>query len=431
MKDYIIKLKKNKLINNIIILLNGNIIASIISMINVSILVHNIGLELNGVLFIAQAYANLFNDLFNFQSFESIIKFVPIYLNKNRNKVISYINQGFLLDFITALIAFLVGLIALKPLSIFMKWNYEVEICAFIYIVVILFKVTGTSIGVLRIFDKFKFTVYITLLECILRFIIYIIGFYINAGIVFYAIGDLIISIISISVLIFLTYITLKEKGLNKFSKKYTRIDKEFLKFNIFTNIQLTLDMPVRNLTPFIINKYLGLSDIAVYKIIEKIGSIVSKITMPISVALSPNISEKIASGNFNDAIKTHKKIIKIISLIGTCLIIILYISHNLWIDLFIPQTKTNIIALFLYFIYLIYINCFMAQHSIFIYAGYIKYSIIIVLVSNIIYMGILILFSIKYGIIGVVVARIIQSTMIFLFKGIILNLKRDSYVII
>lgn len=428
MKRYIRNLLQNNLFKNILVLLQGNLIVSMISVINMALLVKTIGLEANGVIFMGQAYANLFNDLFNFQSFESIIKYVPIYLHKNNVKVINYIKQGFILDILTAIIAFLASISLIIPTSSLMGWENELIFISILYSIMILFKITGTSIGILRIFNKFKYTVYINISEVLIRFIWYSFGSINKMGIFYYVFGDLVISIISIIIMFILTYITLYENKMQNLFSIKTRIDKEFLKFNIFTNIQLTLDMPIRNITPFIINKFLGLSDIAVYKIIEKIGSIVSKITTPISTALSPEISQKIASGNLNQAIKIHKKIIKLVSLFGSIVIIALFLSKGLWMELFIPPTNKNILALFIYLIYLIYTNSFMAQHSIFIYAGFIKYSIGIVTISNLIYLIALIFLSLKYGIVGVMIARLIQSSIIFILKAIVLKIKNTMY---
>lgn len=421
------KVLESKLLKNIITLIQGNLFASTISLINVIILARTIGLEKNGMIFMAQTYTNLFNDIFNFQSFNAIIKFVPININNNE-KVTSYIKQGIILDILTAFIGLIIGVIALNPIAELMHWDNNMILYTNICLFTILFRVTGTATGILRIFEKFKDTVKVNLFESITRLILYSFGAFINENVLYFIIVDLIITILTMVILNYFAYRELKSRELNNVLKGAINFDNEFIKFNFYSNLQTVLDLPVWHLTPFIINNYLGFSDISVYKIVEKIGSIISKITIPVSTAIHPYISREISEGKVKNAFRLHNKIKVATFSIGVIIIILVFTTHGIWLDWIIPDNDRNLLILILYLIYTILTNAFIAQHAIFIYLGYIKLSIPILIIGNISYIILLYVLTQHYGLIGIMISRIFQSSIISLMKYIVLNLKNIDY---
>lgn len=419
------KITTNNMVKNILILFKGNILASLIGLINMAILVKAIGLENNGILFMAQSYAMLFNTLFNFQSYNAIIMFVPRVIKQSKKKVVIYLKQGFCLDFTTAILGIIIAIICVIPVAKMMKWDVVVINCTFIYISIILFKTTGTMAGILRIYDKFKESVYINIIETISKLILFTIGLVIKANIYYFLIAEVICAAIGLIMYMWYTYIAIKEQEL-KFKNVKWKLDKEFFKFNLYSNLEVAVDLPLVHLTPFIMNSILGFSDIAVFKIIEKLGALIAKVTGPITQAIFPDLSKRIADNNIKGALNIHNKAKKIIGLLGTIMIIVATISSSLWIWILIPATYNNIMAMALYLVYIVFINMFMAIHPIFTFLGYIKKNIPIVVCANIFYLFILVLLANWIGIIGVIIAKIIQAIIVISCKELIL--KNNNY---
>lgn len=419
------KFNSNSIISNIFILLKGNVVSSAIGLINTVILVKSIGLEKNGVFFMAQSYAMLFNTLFNFQSYNAIIMFVPKVVNNKYKKIENYLKQGFYLDFITAIIAIMVAFLMINPVSQFMKWNNNVKLYIFIACFIIIFRTTGTMLGILRIFNNFKYIVIISISESVFRLIFFLIGFFNNYRLIYFLLIEVISSVVSMVTYIIFTIIVLKKENLS-LKKIGVKWDKEFLKFNFYSNLESSLDLPIAQLTPFIINYLLGFSDIAIYKIVEKIGAVISKVTIPISQAIVPDISKLLASNDKNSAMNIHRKTKKIILILGIILISGCAITSNLWIELFIPNTVYNKLVLVLYLFYLIYTNMNMVIHPVFTFMGYIKKNIPIVCFANVIYLILLIILAIKLGVIGVILARLIQAIIVIKLKNFVL--KKNNY---
>ncbi|WP_270207281.1 oligosaccharide flippase family protein, partial [Clostridium perfringens] len=327
---------KNSIVRNIILLLKGNILASLIGLFNTMILVNSIGLENNGIIFMAQSYVMLFNTLFNFQSYSAIIMFVPRAFKEGNQKIVVYLKQGFILDFATAFLAIIIASIFLYPTSKFMNWNSTVINCTYIYICIILFKTTGTMAGILRIYDNFKESVYINISEVLFKFIFFSIGYILREDIYYFIVIEVISALISMIGYIYFSYRVVKRENLHFRGEKWA-LDKEFFKFNLYSNLEMAVDLPLVHITPFIINYVLGFSDIAVYKIIEKLGTLISRVTIPITQAIYPNLSIKIANNDINGVKKIHSKIKFMILILGIFIIILCGLTLNIWLHYFIP----------------------------------------------------------------------------------------------
>ncbi|AOY52892.1 lipopolysaccharide biosynthesis protein [Clostridium perfringens] len=413
---------KNSIVRNIILLLKGNILASLIGLFNTMILVNSIGLENNGIIFMAQSYVMLFNTLFNFQSYSAIIMFVPRAFKEGNQKIVVYLKQGFILDFATAFLAIIIASIFLYPTSKFMNWNSTVINCTYIYICIILFKTTGTMAGILRIYDNFKESVYINISEVLFKFIFFSIGYILREDIYYFIVIEVISALISMIGYIYFSYRVVKRENLHFRGEKWA-LDKEFFKFNLYSNLEMAVDLPLVHITPFIINYVLGFSDIAVYKIIEKLGTLISRVTIPITQAIYPNLSIKIANNDINGVKKIHSKIKFMILILGIFIIILCGLTLNIWLHYFIPLTTINGVTFLMYLVYIVFTNMYMAIHPIFTFLGYIKKNIVIISISNVIYIIFLYLLSINFGVLGIVLAKIIQSIIVIICKEVVLKI--------
>ena len=88
LKDNFLK----KIIKNSGIILSGNATASALNLISFTIMAKQLGPESLAILVLAQTYAMIFNDLFNIQTWESMIKFGSAKLNSSITNVIKITN---------------------------------------------------------------------------------------------------------------------------------------------------------------------------------------------------------------------------------------------------------------------------------------------------------------------------------------------------
>lgn len=412
------KFLNNKLVNNFIVLISGDAFVSGLNILSTAIIINAIGLSQNGMILMIQSYSLFFDQTFNFKSFQALIKYLSLSISKgDDNKTKSYIKQSLFLDFITALIATIVGIVCLDLVIKLMGWDYKIKIYLAIYLITIIFNLSGTCIGVLRIFNKFNYITYINMISAIVRIILFIIGFISKQGFIYFLIIEIIYSIIKNILYIIYSYKTLCTNKLGDFYRVKLKISKSFFMFNLYSNLTSTIDLPIGTLTTFIINKYLGFELISVYKIFEKIGSLLGRLAEPLNQIVYPELNNLISNNNKQAANSLVKKLILGISAVGVIGISFILFTYKLWLWLLIPNYEVYIGSLMLYILFIIFVNVTASVHSLFLASGYVKYTLPIVLIINIIYCLFIIPIIKTFMLNGVILVLFIQAIMVVIAK--------------
>ena len=168
-----IKIKKEAIIERIIknssIVLSGNLLASGLSIISFTIMANQLGAELLAYLVLAQTYKLIMNDLINVQTWESMIKFGS-YTN-NSSKSASIIKTNLAIDIVSAIAAFAVAVSLVTTVVGFLDWDEQIVGIISLYSISILSNITCLTIGIPRLFNKFKhisaFQVFVSLVKLI------------------------------------------------------------------------------------------------------------------------------------------------------------------------------------------------------------------------------------------------------------------------
>lgn len=429
MKKILLELYNNRLVKSFTVLFMGDGVAAVISLVNMAILINALGSEVNGIFLMIQTYCLLFNDIFNFQSFNAIIKYLPYHIKRNEKRNIkSYIKQAFILDFVTAIIAFFVGYIFIDVFAKIMLWNNQIKVAIAIYLISVLLNISGTALGVLRVYGDYKKIATVNVIINLIKLLFYCIGWKLKVGLMTFIIVETFTEVIKNMLLISMSFKVLKVEGLNDFYKTNLKFDKGFFEFNVYSNIVSTLDLPIGHITTFIISKYLGFNEITVFKVYQKIGSLIEKVSTPINQIIFPEISSLIAEKRYIEAFKLNKKLFYLISGVGACAITFVALSYKAWIFIFIEDYQGFIFTLILYLIITIFSKATLGVHPLFMALGYIKYNVPIILICNIIYLVILIYLTNKYGLLGVIIARGLQYISVVSIKYVFMkiNYKKD-----
>ena len=221
----------------------------------------------------------------------------------------------------------------------------------------------------------------------------------------------------------------LKLTNCTDFLKVKIAFDKEFTMFNIYNNIVSTLDMPTGQITTLVINKLLGVSEVGVYNVIAKFGTLVTQVTGPLTQSLFPELSKIVAKDDEKGAFLIVKKIF--IYTVGGGGVVALFtiISYKLWLGLFIPATFENGVLMSLYVIYITVTSAVAGIHLLFVCLNLVRYNVPIVAICNAIYLGLLYILAIKFRLFGIIMALIIQAVMVAMIKYSIMkrNIKDEQ----
>lgn len=428
MSNFLKRIFGNRIVNNFIVVFLGDGFASVLTLVNLSIMIRVLGLNHSSFVNLAISYILVFDTVFNFQSFTSIIKFLPSYIvNKDMGGVKSCIQQGFILDISTALISFTLSNLSLSFIAGLFNWNSDLINLIRIYSLFILFNITGTSIGIIRVFDKFKYSSYINVTVSIFKSILYLITLIFSVNMVYFIFVEVIFTLINTLFILGLAFKILRENNIFSMFKGRVKWNKEFLKFNLYCNFMTTLDVPISHLTPFLINSFIGLEFISVYKVIEKIGGIISKISSPLVNIVYPEISMKVSEDKVTDAISLVKKLFIFISLFGALTFGVVYLTQKLWINILIADGERFIGNILFYIIFVVIKFSFVGVYPLFISLGYIKYNIPIIIISNLLYLCIIPVLTLNLNINGIIIAQFIQAALVISIQSFVIRYNMKS----
>ena len=419
----------NNIIKNTIIMFSGQTVASAIGFINTFLVLKAIGLEGNGIIAIAANYAGMFNGLFNFQSYNAMIKFGADALEKNdMPQFKKYLKQAVLQDVLTAILAFIVGYMCIDYVSDFFNWDSQMVSYIKLYLLTIPFNISGSINAVIRLND-FVVGAKIGIKMTLIKTVLLLVGIVAKFEFKYYILLEIIMSIISSSLYIKSAIKYLKLTNCTDFLKVKIGFDKEFTMFNIYNNIVSTLDMPTGQITTLVINKLLGVSEVGVYNVIAKFGTLVTQVTGPLTQSLFPELSKIVAKDDEKGAFLIVKKIF--IYTVGGGGVVALFtiISYKLWLGLFIPATFENGVLMSMYVIYITVTSAVAGIHLLFVCLNLVRYNVPIVAICNAIYLGLLYILAIKFRLFGIIMALIIQAVMVAMIKYSIMkrNIKDEQ----
>ena len=420
------KILERKLIKNFLMIFTGQGISSVFGLFATIIIISAIGSEQHGILIIIQTYSTLFYSFFSFKTFQALIKYLAQAKKENETENIKiYIKWSFLLDLLSLLLMFVFGIVLKNLVISWMNWPTNITKYLMIYLALQIFYIQGTTIGVLRSYEKYNYVVTSQIISNVVRFALYLYCYLSKSSFDAFFLAEVIATFVNYILLIYYTVKVLRENKLLDFYKVKLKYKKEFFMFNIYSNLTSTLDLPINQVTQLIINKYLGFSANSAYNVFEKLGTVINKLGDPINQIIYPEMNLKIVDKDYDGARDLSKKLMKLmLGIFAVCFVGTL-LTYKLWFHLFIDDVDLYIIPFCLYLAFISYSNAAMGTHNLFMALGYVKYNIPILIIVNSIYLVFLFFAIQNLGLSGVLLAYLIQAMGMVVIKEIILKKHR------
>lgn len=417
------KIKEKSMVKNSLIIMIGQSISSIVGFLNTFLLLQGIGINGIGMITIIQSYCSLFNGLFNFQSYNAIIKFGAEALEKKKSILFKqYLKQAFLQDVFTAILAFVIGTLCIKGIGKFMNWDNSIIFYSKIYMITTIFNITGSVQGFLRLYNEFIVISKVGIYTAVIKTIFLIVGMTFGYNFSYYILVEILVVILNNIYMFILAYKLLKKQGYEDFLSVKTLWDREFTIFNLYNNIVSTIDIPTGQIVNLLIDKLLGVSQVGVYSVLVKFGGLVTRVTGPITQALYPELAKMVAQRKKDKAYKIVRDIGIYTFTIGIIGIIICTITSNIWLGWFMPFNTHNLISLNLYLSYIVMTSAVGGVHLLFTSMNLVKYNLPIVLICNCIYLLLVYILGKYMGLPGIIMGLLIQATMVVVIKLIIIR---------
>ncbi len=151
-------------------ILSANGIATILGLVATALTARALGPENYGILALVLAYEATIGKLVTFNAWQAIIKFGSDALHAGDSIGFGQLLKfGFILDIGSAVVGTALAMGLASPVIALIGWDQSVRPLLVLYSVLILFNLSGTPIGVLRLFDRFDLLSYTPVLSVLLK----------------------------------------------------------------------------------------------------------------------------------------------------------------------------------------------------------------------------------------------------------------------
>ncbi|MBM6879751.1 oligosaccharide flippase family protein [[Clostridium] spiroforme] len=415
----------NGILKNSFITLSSQTIAGGLSFLATLIIIRDIGTTGNGIIAIVTSYATLFNGLFNFQSYNALIKYGAEAIEKKDDYLYKmYIKTALIQDVITAIIAFIVGKCALNWCANIMGWNNEMLLYINIFLITILINITGSLNAILRLNDKFHITGLVAIISNVVKLVLIFIAYILHLQIYYYVLIEIIQIFVQNVLRLYYTVQCFKENNMSFMDILKTKLylDYAFTKFNIYNNLVSAVDIPAGQAVNLIINKLLGINAVGVYNLFVKAGGIIAQVTDAIGQAIFPEFSIMVARNNIAYVLNICKKMLKTINLISIIIAVFSVLLYKIWMPFLMDVNFNYALAFAIYVLFLGFSGSLIPLHQFFVSVNLVHYNLYIAIICNILYIILLIVLGNLFDLIGIMIAMLLQSLLVCGCKIIILK---------
>jgi O-antigen/teichoic acid export membrane protein len=289
------------------LLVAGSIGASLLGLVSNILAARRLGPASFGFLAILSTYAfSIVYGLVSFQSWQALIHYGAKALVQARPADLKgLIKFGFLLDIGSALAG---GTICAASLYVFGRlrnWETPTMEIALLYSLGIFLRLTSTPTAVLRLFDRFDLLAVRQVAAAALRTICVLAVYVSQAGLSAFLVVWLATEIADCWMTTLLGYRELRRRGLRRVLHASVRgITSKFpqlWKFFIFSNLQVSLRLAVKEVDILVIGGLLGAAAAGVYKIVRQFARAIGRLEEAMRQAIYPDLSKTWAGRDSTD----------------------------------------------------------------------------------------------------------------------------------
>jgi len=313
----------------------SNIIVAVGGLAFISLIAKKLPINEFGIFAVIQTYVLAVNSLINFQTWYTIVKYLPSIKNDMKlfNSLMKY---SYTLDLMTSLIGTIIGIVLIyflgSLLNIPEKYYFLVQIFSFS----ILVNITGTATGYFRSIDNYKVFLYSDIISTFIK-VFGALFAYIYFPTIEYFLIVLLFSYASKS--FYLNFIFLYGRISDILKSDTNLIKNEFKnikEYSWVTSVTGAFDVIFRQADTLIVSAFFGVHYAGIFKMIKTFIGLITQITTPIYLVLFPMVNEYVVGNKKQELKKVTYKSILVFSILGIfTYLIFLFLEDWLIINLF------------------------------------------------------------------------------------------------
>lgn len=410
-----------KIVRNAGIIFFGGATASVFNFISFTIMANQLGPKRLAILVLAQTYTLVVSDIFNIQTWESVVKFGPERTAAGGLADVIKLNLG--LDVASAATAGIVAFVAAGATIQLFGWDPSAAVYLAAYSLTLAFNMTTLNIGVPRLFDRFLSVAKIGIAVAVLRLLAVVAALTYSDSLLSFTV-ILIACEIANNIAIGLFSLRLLRAELGPgWWKGPLVFDRSQLGFIWWTNLRTILRIPVRHFDILVIGSVMSIEKIGIYKVYKELAGVTNRLGEPINQAVFPEFTKLLGAGRGKVAADVMKRTLVLLTGGGAALTVVMLLGARLALRHFFGEGYLGDINALYCLIVLYGINfCITPINSLFIAAGFARASFFIVLLTNTIYLGSAYGFGILFGMYGIIMAYAVQMVLNQGLKGYMLH---------
>lgn len=306
-----------KLAKNVSTIVLGQGGASAFNMLTSFVSAGFLGVAGYGSLMIGQTYMQAIDALLNFQSWQSVIRYGSICLEKRDERgLAASIKAAFLVDVISAVAGCIISFAIVGLVAGFLGWDSAATAAAVVFSFEILAHIEGAPTGLLRLFDKFNYVAIHAVVMAAVKLLL------VGASMVLFGNNVIVIAcaycaadvIKSLTLFFIAVHAARRRVGLIKIVKA-RRVDLPagYISFTIWSNLETSADAPIMYFDVFFLS-LLSSEVVGVFKFFRQLLSVLSLLSRPVQQAIMPQLAELIARGLNGRAYEVVRKIEKVVA---------------------------------------------------------------------------------------------------------------------
>ena len=412
-----------KLAKNVFTIVVGQGGASALNMLTSFVSAGFLGVAGYGSLMIGQTYMQAIDSLLNFQSWQSVIRYGSISLEKRDERgLAACIKAAFLVDVISAVAGCVISFAIVGFVAGVLGWDSAATAAAVVFCFEILVHIEGAPTGLLRLFDRFNYVAIHAVVMAAVKLLFVAVSMVLfGNNVVVIACAYCAADIIKNLTLFFIAvHVARRRVGFFKIVKaRLADLPAGYISFTIWSNLDTSADAPIQYFDVFFLS-LLSSEVVGVFKFFRQLLSALSLLSRPVQQAIMPQLAELIAKGLNSRAYEVVRKIEKVVAKVVTPCAAIACLVVPPALAVFMDPLYGAYWYLFATLAALVAASIvFSAIHPCFNAYGLTKQSTVITLISNIVYLVVSYFLLGKLGVMAIPLAMALQYLIVIGLKDI------------